>query len=107
MRAQHIDGHAGGAEFRHPIATEPGSRLASLFGARCVVNSRHHQAVGVLGRGLRVTARCDEGTVEGVEGTGDGGGAYLVCVQWHPEDMIDEAPQMDLFRDFGRACGGT
>ena len=53
----------------HTVHVEPGTRLAGLVGTRPLrVNSFHHQAVDVLGRGLRVVARAADGTVEGVEG---------------------------------------
>jgi putative glutamine amidotransferase len=49
-----------------------------------MVNSRHHQAIDVLGQGLVVTARAPDGIVEGVEGSGP---AFCVGVQWHPESF--------------------
>jgi putative glutamine amidotransferase len=65
----------------HDVVTEPGSRLAGWYGDRCSVNSLHHQAVDVLADGYTVTARADDGTVEGIELRG----ADVVAVQWHPE----------------------
>jgi putative glutamine amidotransferase len=51
------------------------------------VNSFHHQAVDELGRGLSVTARAEDGVVEGIE---DRAGNVL-GVQWHPEWLHDLA----------------
>jgi putative glutamine amidotransferase len=68
---------------RHEIHLEPGSRLASLYGVeRHVVNTIHHQAVKRVGAGLRVTARDENGIVEGLE-LDDGRPVF--GVQWHPE----------------------
>ncbi len=61
------DGPADGPMLTHDVDLEPTS---------------HHQAVGRVGRGLRVAARADDGTIEAVEH----GSAPLWAVQWHPED---------------------
>ena len=71
---------------RHPVYLDEGSRAAALAGAEdIVVDSHHHQAVGRLGVGLRVTGRAPDGIVEAVEAV-TAGGAYAVGVQWHPEE---------------------
>jgi putative glutamine amidotransferase len=83
---------------RHAASFEQGSRLASITGGgRGEVNSSHHQAVAAPGRDLRVTARADDGTVEGVEWTGDAN--WVVGVQWHPERMFGDAAAERLFGD--------
>ncbi|GAA3752129.1 gamma-glutamyl-gamma-aminobutyrate hydrolase family protein [Terriglobus aquaticus] len=56
---------------------------------RLMVNSSHHQAVGVPGDGLRVSARStQDGVIEAVE---DPSHPFLVGVQWHPERTIDRS----------------
>jgi putative glutamine amidotransferase len=66
------------------------------------VNSRHHQAIDRLGRGLRATARSPEGLVEALEGPGE-----IFAVQWHPENLVDAGPAgPDLFSRFAAACRG-
>jgi putative glutamine amidotransferase len=75
---------------RHPaahcVAVEAGTRLAEIIGAGPhEVNSRHHQAVERLGEGLVISARSEDGVVEGLEVLG---AAFAVAVQWHPEDRI-------------------
>jgi putative glutamine amidotransferase len=83
---------------RHPASFEQGSRLATIAGGgRGEVNSSHHQAVAAPGRNLRVTARAEDGTVEGVEWTGDA--SWVVGVQWHPERMFGDAAAERLFAD--------
>ncbi len=71
-------------ETAHRVLVEPDSTLARLGGAgEHTVNTSHHQALDRVGRGLRVTAHAPDGTIEAVEG--EGGGRFLVGVQWHPE----------------------
>src|SRR5260370_19902600 len=83
---------------RHAAAFEQGSLLAAITGAgRGEVNSAHHQAIATPGNGLRVTAHADDGTVEGVEWTGDAN--WVVGVQWHPERMFRDAAAETLFAD--------
>lgn len=77
------DGPADGPMLTHDVDLEPTSDLARVLGATTLpVQSSHHQAVGRVGRGLRVAARADDGTIEAVEH----GSAPLWAVQWHPED---------------------
>ena len=84
---------------RHPAAFEQGSRLGAIAGdAEGEVNSSHHQAIATPGKSLRVTARASDGTIEGVEWTGDTN--WVVGVQWHPERMFGDAAAERLFADF-------
>src|SRR5687768_18565280 len=90
----------------HLVAVAPGSRLAALLGARaadghCGVNSRHHQAIRALGRGLAVTATAPDGIVEGVELPAH---RFCVGVQWHPESFFRTGEFEELFRGFVEAC---
>ena len=88
---------------RHAAAFEQGSRLAAVAsGRRGEVNSSHHQAIATPGKSLRVTAHADDGTVEGVEWTGDAN--WVVGVQWHPERMFGDAAAERLFGDFLEAA---
>lgn len=79
---QHIDNHDGEP---HPVRAEPGSLVHKLCGAEFSANSFHHQAVGRVGNGLRVTARAADGTVEAIEHES----LPVYGVQWHPERMIE------------------
>jgi putative glutamine amidotransferase len=81
----------------HTAAVAAGSLLGSIVDAdeaaaldgflRLPVNSSHHQAVGIAGDGLRVSARCpQDGVVEAIEGAQHSDGRHFVLgVQWHPE----------------------
>lgn len=82
-----IGSHRPGLEHllrpHHDVDIEPSSRIAKWMShsGRLAVNSQHHQGVNEIGDHLRVTARADDGLVEGVE-TADG---LVVAIQWHPE----------------------
>jgi gamma-glutamyl-gamma-aminobutyrate hydrolase PuuD len=70
-------------------------------GERITVNSRHHQAVGQLGQGLVVSAKDpSDGIVEEVVMPGR---RFVLGVQWHPEEMLDDPVQRRLFERF-RNC---
>ena len=90
----------------HTAAVAPESVLGTLISAeeaprqdgflRLPVNSSHHQAIGIPGDGLRVTARCpQDGVIEAVEGgqASEGATAHFVLgIQWHPERSCDISP---------------
>jgi gamma-glutamyl-gamma-aminobutyrate hydrolase PuuD len=86
----------------HDVTLLQGTRLAGITGeSRFPVNSRHHQAVGRLGKGLVVSARSDEGVIEGIELPEK---HFAVAVQWHPEDRVPERkPDTLLFEAFARS----
>lgn len=75
---------------------------------RLPVNSSHHQAIGIPGDGLRVTARCpQDGVIEAVEGglansPEDASHPHWVLgVQWHPERSYEiSAASQSIFRRF-------
>jgi putative glutamine amidotransferase len=86
-------------DLKHDARLALGSRLATLNGSeQAAVNTSHHQAISVPGKGLLVTAHAPDGIVEGVEWCGDT--QWVVGVQWHPERMTGDAFAARLFRDF-------
>ncbi len=86
-------------DLRHQASFSAGSRLAALSqAAEAEINSSHHQAIDKPGDHLRVTVRASDGTIEGVEWTGDSN--WVVGVQWHPERMFGDAFSQRLFTDF-------
>ena len=87
-------GETGGA-LAHEIHVAPDSLLHEVFGRIRVIGScHHHQAVDKVGNGLRITATAADGVVEGLEPEG----AWLLAVQWHPEDTAAGDPtQQALF----------
>ena len=89
------------ASGRHGIAIEAGTRLASVLGASPEpVNSLHHQALADAGPDLRVSARADDGVIEGVELPG---ARFCMAVQWHPEKLVGPHRER-LFEAFVGAC---
>ena len=79
----------------HQVAVRMGSIVGKILGPEPVIDvpTRHHQAVARLGRGLDVSARHRDGTIEAIELPGD---SFTVGVQWHPERGTD----MRLFDAF-------
>jgi len=62
------------------------------------VNSLHHQAIGQVAPGLAVSARAEDGIIEGVEMREQ---RFVVGVQWHPETLVTSSPPMlNLFETF-------
>ncbi len=87
---------------QHPVRIDPGSRLASLMGLEAMVNSRHHQAVERLGRGLVTVATSATGVCEAVELPDQ---PCCFAVQWHPENLAPSWPdQQALFAELVRAA---
>jgi putative glutamine amidotransferase len=85
------------------LVTDPDSSLGAIVPGSCRVNSLHHQAVKRLGRGLKVTARSEDGFVEAVESAETY--PFLMAVQWHPEEMVnDSAAQREIFVRFIAKC---
>jgi gamma-glutamyl-gamma-aminobutyrate hydrolase PuuD len=91
---QHVENHKGTV---HDVVRAG----VPEAGERITVNSRHHQAVGELGRGLVVTGRDPaDGVIEEVRLPDR---KFVVGVQWHPEEMPDDPVQRRLFEMF-RNC---
>lgn len=83
----------------HKVILEPHSILYDIFAQKEIgVNSFHHQAVKVLGEGLKTTAISEDGVIEGFEGTL--GHRFIMGVQWHPEEMINDEGQHLIFKRF-------
>lgn len=85
----------------HTINVEKDSILNKCFNARkCEVNSYHHQACKILGKGLKSTAFSDDGYIEAFESTE----FYCHGVQFHPERMISDKSFAEIFGHFINAC---
>ena len=87
----------------HDVAIEEGTQLGAIMGVGITtVNSMHHQGIKKLAPGLVVNAYAPDGLIEGVEGRDDG---YLLGVQWHPEELVEQAPAARrLFESFIEAA---
>ena len=94
----HMQQSASRGEVSHRIRIEPGSLLKQYAGSCLYVNSFHHQAVNTPGRGVSVSARAQDGTIEAVEISSH---PFAIGVQWHPECMYRTSPEMRaLFHEF-------
>lgn len=84
----HSGHRAGNAVFTTlAVRTVPGTRLAALIGDSANIKCYHHQAIAELGEHLVVSAFDADGVVEAIELPGDG---FVVAVQWHPEEFLDD-----------------
>jgi len=81
------------AKSHHPMA----AWLASFL--RPLVNSRHHQAVKALGRGLEIVATSPDGVVEASASPAKSDW-WLRSVQWHPENLLQHEVHRGLFEQF-------
>ena len=90
---QHVGGHSG---TQHAVLPVPGSTFHAAAGEResVMVTSLHHQEVGKVARGYRITGRAPDGMVEAIEST-DG---RCIGVQFHPEMDQDDEYARDLVR---------
>ena len=87
----------------HQVTVNGDSFLAAVLGqSRVAVNSMHHQAVKDLAPGFRVVARAPDGLIEAIEGHDH---PFALGVQWHPEELVEDAPPMRrLLEDFVSAA---
>lgn len=91
------------------VQTVEGSVLARLIGPAAHAQCYHHQAIDRLGAGLVVSATDQEGIIEAVELAGE---AFVVAVQWHPEESLGDlrlfAALVEAARQFsGGVLGGV
>jgi putative glutamine amidotransferase len=71
------------------VVTVAGTTTADVFGPATTVRCSHHQAIRDLGQDLVVTARAGDGVVEAVELPS---ARFVLAVQWHPEEAMDQRP---------------
>jgi putative glutamine amidotransferase len=107
-RPGEVDHYTGTSrsERTHLVRLQPGSLTASALGGTEIrVNSFHHQAIRELAPTLVATGWTDDGLIEAVESAP--GQAWLLAVQWHPEEMHGEvrSPDRGLFRALVERAG--
>ncbi len=88
----------------HGINIVTGSLLHEITGIeRTVINSAHHQAIDIVGKGLVINCSADDGTVEGIEWQDKDNKSFFLGVQWHPERMykfhLNDSPATKSIRD--------
>jgi putative glutamine amidotransferase len=81
---------------RKTVEIDPASRLRTVLGiGRCRVNALHHQSIAEPGEGVAIVARDAFGIVQGIEVRDC---PCLYGVQWHPEFLVFDRHQQNLFR---------
>ncbi|GAC69489.1 gamma-glutamyl-gamma-aminobutyrate hydrolase family protein [Gordonia soli] len=89
----HSRHQAGNAVFTTSrITVTAGTRLGSLLGDAVEAQCYHHQAIDRVADDLIVSAVDAEGVIEAVERPGE---QFVLAVQWHPEETLDD---LRLFR---------
>lgn len=70
----------------HIVSTVRGTAMGNLYPGQTTVNTRHHQGVGIIGKGLKASALWtlgDDTVVEAIEHQE----LPIIGLQWHPEKM--------------------
>ena len=62
-----------------------------MLGPFAYTNSFHHQAIDRIGKDLVVTGTTGDDVIEAIELPSH---SFVLGVQWHPESMLDSAPNM-------------
>ena len=102
----------GDTDMRHGVRVVRDSLLHAIAQEEVgEANSAHHQAIDVLGDGLKVNCRADDGTIEGIEWAepeaggaagsdkGENAKSFMLALQWHPERMfIDKMRDAALYK---------
>ena len=82
----------------HSVTLNDDSKLAEIIGQSQVnVNSLHHQSVEIPAPAVRVTGYAPDGVIEAIEVPNK---QFIMAVQWHPEDMIDDTRMLNIFTAF-------
>ena len=88
-------------EAGHSVTIQENTKLYSIISKQNImVNSAHHQAIKVPGKGLIVNALSNDGVIEGIE---DPTKTFCIGVQWHPEFFI-QGSDNKLIKAFINAC---
>ena len=90
-------GEFNGEWSRHMVKLEKNSLVNKVIGDDySKIKSTHHQGIRTLGSGLKPVSWSDDGLIEAIEDTKIPD-AFL-AVQWHPELMLDDESQINLFK---------
>jgi putative glutamine amidotransferase len=91
-----------GGPHRHIVMLEPETKIDEIYGGgELRVNSRHHQGINVVAKGLRIGAKAPDGVIEAIES--DDPDWFCLGIQWHPEADTASALDMQLFECFVQA----
>lgn len=101
LRGDETHENSTGVDKQHAVGVVEGTLLAGIVGGAAggMVNSAHHQAIDRLGKGLKVSSRAEDGTIEGIEWADPEGKPFMIAVQWHPERMyVDKMTDVFLYK---------
>ncbi|MEG1527814.1 MAG: gamma-glutamyl-gamma-aminobutyrate hydrolase family protein [Clostridia bacterium] len=79
----------------HQVSILPDTKLGKYLSGTILVNSLHHQSVKTLGKGFVINAVSSDGVIEGIERDDN---EFYLCVQWHPEKLVEQTAQQSLFK---------
>ena len=87
----------------HSVHIEEGSRMEEVLGTNELwVNSLHHQAVKVPGKGVHISGWAEDGVAELMEAPDY---HFVMAVQCHPEEIYTSEPACTrLFSAFVKTC---
>lgn len=69
----------------HDVTISEDSLLREIIGSeKTYVNSLHHQAIGEIGQGLKVSAISEDNVIEAIESK-NVKERFILATQWHPE----------------------
>lgn len=86
-------------DLSHTLTIAADSKLATLVGPQELgTNAHHHQAIDVLGKGVKAVAWAADGIIEAIELPDY---PYAIGVQAHPESLTQVEPRwLTLFQSF-------
>lgn len=67
----------------HETNNVKGLFMHELYGERCRINSLHHQAIDILGEGIEIVSKADDGIIEACRHKT----LPIIMVQFHPERL--------------------
>ncbi len=90
----------------HNVFVEAGSRMEKVLGTQQFgVNSLHHQAIKMPGKGVRIAGRAEDGIPELMEVPSH---RFVMAIQSHPEEIyMKESACANLFAAFVHACSSV
>ena len=90
-------GEFNGEDVHHTVKLEKNSLINKVIGDDDPeITCTHHQGIRTLGHGLKPVSWSDDGLIEAIEDT-KFPDAFL-AVQWHPELMLYDEDQINLFK---------
>ena len=90
------------AEKVHAVSFVAGTKLRQIEDMpETRVNSRHHQGVREVGKGMTVSAYAEDGLIEGLEIPDH---PFAIGIQWHPETLSAFTPEAQRLFDALKAA---